>query len=164
MSHGMPDPPHEPPVDKSLDGLAPKFRAEIEALLSEAHGSFDPVVSESNRTLERQEWLFGFGREYDDGRGVVTQAQDNTTSWHGYGLAVDIISKSKEGDAPTSFWQELGARAMAHGLVWGGSWTKFQDRPHVQWGAPMRQAPSQHAADLLADGGMQSVWQEVEAV
>ncbi len=160
MSHGLPDPPHEPPVNQSLDGLAPKFRAGLEAVLA---SNSDYHVAETGRTLERQEWLYGFGREYDDGRGVVTQASTNLTTWHGYLLAADVVSKAHGWDAPASFWDGLGAAARANGLAWGGDWPRFQDRPHVQWGPPMRQAPSSEAAALLASGGVEAVWKAVEA-
>lgn len=160
MSHGLPNPPAEPAADTSLDGLAPRFRSAVLVMLST---NADYMVAESLRTPERQAWLYGFGREYDDGRGVVTQAPTNLTTWHGYGLAVDIVSKAHGWDAPPSFWANLGMSAQAAGLSWGGAWPRFQDRPHCQWGPPMRQAPSQHAAELMASGGMEAVWKEVGA-
>jgi peptidoglycan L-alanyl-D-glutamate endopeptidase CwlK len=165
MSHGLADPPAEPAVNTSLSCLAPRFSDALAAMIRQfTEAGYDPIVSESCRTSERQAWLFGFGREWDDGRGVVTQAETNTTTWHGYGLAVDVISKSRQWDAPADFWKALGKFARANALAWGGDWPRFQDRPHVQWGEPMRQAPSAHAAELLAAGGMVAVWREVGAV
>lgn len=160
MSHGLPDPPTEPTVDTSLVGLAPKFNALVVQLLAK---NPDFTVAESLRTPERQQWLYGFGRQYDDGRGIVTEEPTNLRSWHGYGLAVDIVSKSKGWSANAGFWNTLGAFARDMGLVWGGDWTHFQDRPHIQFGGPMRQAPSQHAIDLYHSAGVEAVWQEVEA-
>jgi len=165
MSHGLPNPPSEPPVIQSLECLAPKFRASVTAML--AHFSslgFDPIVSESCRTDERQAWLYGFGREWDDGRGVVTHAQTGDHGWHKFGLAVDVISLSEEWDAPERFWNALGACARIQNLSWGGDWEEFPDRPHVQWGPPMRQAPSSRAAQLFAQGGNAAVWREVGAL
>jgi D-alanyl-D-alanine carboxypeptidase len=123
----------------------------------------DPVIQESVRSDARQAWLFGFGRDYDDGRGIVTQASTGEHSWHRYGLAVDVISKSKGWDAPDEFWSDLGLCARAEGLVWGGDWPRFADRPHVQFGAPMRQAPSSDASALYASGGAFAVWRAVGA-
>lgn len=164
MSHGLPDPPAEVAVDQSLDDLAPAFKAKVSELLQrmKVRGE-DAIVAESLRTNERQTYLWGFGRDYDDGRGVVTHSQDADETWHHYGLAVDIISQSKQWDAPPRFWFDLGANAVALGLSWGGSWKSFQDKPHVQWGEPMRQSPSPRAARLLADGGLEAVWKEVGA-
>lgn len=160
MSHGLPNPPPEPAADTSLDGLAPAFRSAVLVMVST---NPDFVVAESVRTPERQAWLYGFGREYDDGRGVVTQAPTNLTTWHGYGLAVDVVSKAHGWDAPASFWDGLGAAARRVGLAWGGDWPRFQDRPHVQFGPPMRQAPSSEAIALYHSGGVEAVWKVVGA-
>lgn len=124
---------------------------------------FDAVVFESYRSPERAAWLYGFGRKYDDGRGVVTNAADNTHTWHAYYLAADIISASKEWDAPEAFWEALGECAKAEGLVWGGDW-HMQDKPHVQHGPPMRVSPSPRAAQIVAHYGCPALWQEVGAL
>ncbi len=164
MSHGRRDPPPEPTVMQSLECLAPGFRKKLTAML--AHMSslgFDPVIAESCRSDERQAWLYGFGRDWDDGRGKVTNAMTGDHSWHKFGLAVDVISLSNGWDAPDAFWNALGACAHVQGLSWGGAWEGFADRPHVQYGAPMRQAPSSRAAQLYATGGKEAVWAEVGA-
>lgn len=164
MSHGLPAPPAEPPIVQSLEMLAPKFRAKIDALLARFTAlGFDPMIAESFRTDERQAWLFGFGRDYDDGRGIVTHAADGSTSWHRYGLAVDIVSAGQGWEASPSFWRSLGGCAHVESLAWGGDWHTFKDLPHVQWGEPMRQSPSSRAVELLARGGVEAVWTEVGA-
>jgi hypothetical protein len=165
MSHGLPNPPDEPEVNQSLECLAPKFRVRVVSMLSDLSiRGFDPIIAESCRSDERQAWLFGFGREWDDGRGVVTQAPTGAHSWHRYGLAVDVISLRHGWDAPSSFWNALGSSALRHSLAWGGYWPRFADRPHVQFGPPMRQAPSSRAVELAADGGLVAVWKEVGAL
>lgn len=164
MTHGRPDPPREVPVNRSLDGLAPRFRVRVEkVLLRMGELGHDAIVFESNRSSARQRYLYGFGREYDDGRGIVTYSHDGDESWHHYGLAVDIISKALQWDAPRAFWADLGHIAIKEGLHWGGVW-RFRDLPHVQFGSPMRQSPSPRAARLLASGGMEAVWKEVGAL
>lgn len=166
MSHGLPSPPPmEPPVETDLEPLAPLFRAKVEELLARMRAKgHDPIIAESLRSNARQLYLYGFGRLYDDGRGVVTHSRDGDETWHHFGLAVDIISESQEWDAPPRFWSDLGANAVALALSWGGGWTTFKDRPHVQWGPPMRQSPSPRAARLFADGGYEAVWREVGAL
>jgi hypothetical protein len=160
----LPPPPKEIPVNRSLDVLAPRFRARVHMVVAGMVGlGLDAYVFETLRTNERQSYLYGFGRRYDDGRGVVTHSVDADESWHHYGLAVDIISESKGWDAPPKFWRVLGETARGSGLHWGGDWKSFQDLPHVQWGSPMRQSPSPRAARLFAEGGFKAVWKEVGA-
>lgn len=153
-------PPPEIPVVTSLDGLAPKFRAKVSLLLEIP----DRLVSESLRSNARQQYLYGFGRAYDDGRGIVTHSQDGDETWHHFGLAVDIVSALHGWDAPDAFWTQLGRDARDLGLSWGGDWHGFKDLPHVQSGPPMRQSPSPRAARLFADGGYEAVWREVGAL
>lgn len=161
----LPPPPPEIPRITALDALAPRFRAAIEAVLDRLRVStYDPIVAESIRTHERQAFLYGFGRGYDDGRGVVTNSRDADETWHHFGLAVDVWSRSRLWNAPAEFWAMLGKEAKAQGLAWGGDWSRFPDRPHVQWGPPMRRSPSPRAARLLAEGGVEAVWREVGAV
>ncbi|MBY0490637.1 MAG: M15 family metallopeptidase [Gemmatimonadaceae bacterium] len=169
----LPLPPAEIPVCRDLQVLAPGFRMRLDLVIDDLQrAGFDPMVVETLRTSERQRFLFGFGRDYDDGRGVVTHSSDCDETWHGFGLAADIISASKRWDAAPAFWTALGAACRIRGLTWGGDWNgngssddeRFVDRPHVQFGPPMRRSPSPRAARLLAEGGMPAVWKEVGAL
>lgn len=154
----MKRPPPEVPVDRSTDALAPRFRAKIDALLLAVP---DAKISETLRTPERQAFLYGFGREYDDGRGIVTNAPSNLTSWHAFGLAADIIHATLEWDAGEAWFKHMGAMAVSLGLEWGGNW-KHPDRPHVQFGG-MKDSPSDTARSLYASGGNPAVWAAVHA-
>jgi len=155
--------PPEVPVARGLDALAPRFRSALERVLATLTGlGLDPVVVETLRTHERQRFLYGFGRDYDDGRGVVTHSEDADETWHGYGLAADIVSASKRWQAPPAFWAALGRACAREQLAWGGTW-QFVDQPHVQWGPPMRRSPSPRAARLMAAGGPRAVWRAVGA-
>jgi peptidoglycan LD-endopeptidase CwlK len=161
----LPKPPREVAVNRQLDGLAPKFRSALLRVIDRMQrAGFDPMIFETHRTTERQRFLYGFGREYDDGRGIVTNSSTALNTWHGFGLAADIISRSKLWGASSEFWRHLGTYARAEGLVWGGDWPSFPDRPHVQWGAPMRRSPSVNAAVIKAKGGNEAVWKEVRAL
>lgn len=154
--------PPEPPRQNALDLCAPKFGAAVLATLhSMQDDGFDPYVYETLRTDAREAWLYGFSRDYDDGDGWRTNAQSALYSWHGFGLAADIISESQKWDAPESFWVALGAHAASNGLTWGGTWKK-QDLPHVQ-PDNLHDSPSDRARQLIADGGLAAVWREVGA-
>ncbi len=169
----LPLPPAEVPANNDRSTLAPLFARRLTSVLQDMEAAgFDPIIFETLRTPERQQFIYGFGRTYDDGRGIVTHSSDADETWHGFGLAADIISKSAKWDAPSKFWSALGAACMARGLTWGGDWNRdgrsvderFVDRPHVQFGPPMRRSPSPRAARLLADGGFVAVWREVGAL
>lgn len=159
----LPAPPKEVPADQSLDGLAPAFRAKLMLVLNRlSMQGHAPRVAETLRSDERVKFLHGFGREYDDGRGVVTNASDATKTWHHYGLAADVVHATKGWGAGEAFWEALRDAAVAEGLTAGMNW-KFQDKPHIQWGPPMRDGPSEHAIALLASGGVEAVWKAVGA-
>lgn len=159
-----PPPTPEPPEDRDMMKLAPVFAAKVFDLLHRVGDEgFDPFVFEGFRSDDRQAWLFGCGRDYDDGRGIVTDASDGRHSWHRYGLAVDIISKSNRWDAPANFWLSLRDHALQLGLTPGATWTR-PDRPHVQWHCDgMFVTPSDHAWALLQSDGAEAVWKELHA-
>jgi hypothetical protein len=157
-------PPPEPRVCKDVALLAPGFWRKLQLALAKLKiRGWHPVITETVRTPERQAWLYGFGREWDDGRGVVTNAPTNTKSWHGFGLAVDITSGDHDWDEiPERFWKDLQACVEAEGLVSGAGWSS-PDKPHVQFGPGMRVSPSPLAAHLQEDGGNQLVWEYLHA-
>lgn len=153
------------PVNASLDGLAPQFRAALVAMCDavEAAGHARPRIFETLRTAERQRYIYGYGRTWDDGRGVVTNSRTHLTTWHGFGLAADVIHPTLHWNAPAAWWTAVGEAARAAGLEWGGDWASFPDRPHVQWGK-CRRSPSDRARSLLAGPvGVAAVWREVGA-
>jgi hypothetical protein len=159
----LPKPPVDVPANASPSVLAPRFRDAVQRVFIEMRkAGFDPVISESLRTPERQSYLFGFGRKYDDGRGIVTKAPNCDLSWHCFGLAVDVISAKYGWDAPPEFWRALAAAAKDEGLVSGSTFTDA-DLPHVQWGSPMLKTPSPRAASLRESGGNAAVWRVVGA-
>lgn len=157
--------PPEPPLCRDVNGLAPLFRQKLNAvMLRLTVDGWHPVYLETLRSDARQAWLYGFGRDYDDGRGIVTHAATAEKSWHRYGLAADLGNAGQEdGSAPAQFYADLGEACQKEGLTWGGSW-HMQDKPHVQWYCDgMHVTPSDHAADLLRTEGVEAVWREVHA-
>jgi peptidoglycan L-alanyl-D-glutamate endopeptidase CwlK len=155
----LPMPPLAVPVDRSLERVAPRFRDAVNAVLARLP---DARLEETLRTPQRQSFLYGFGRDYDDGRGIVTQAPTHLTSWHGYGLAADIVHRSRGWDAGRLWFRLMGEIAEANGLAWGGRW-KSADLPHVQ-GGRCKDSPSDEARRLYAEGGLPAVWKVVRAL
>lgn len=160
----LPRPPvAEPPRIATVAGLAPQFRRAVEQVMDDMRAQgWKPRIFETIRTNERQAYLYGFGRDYDDGRGPVTKAPTADRGWHFFGLAVDVVEDdATPWKAPQAFWQALGASAERHGCTWGGRW-KTVDLPHIQWGK-CRVSPSYRARSLYAQGGMEAVWKAVGA-
>lgn len=82
-------------------------------------------VYETHRGRERQE---------DGVRRGVSRAH-YLQSYHNYGLAADFVgwvngSWTWDNSLP---WDEVGRHAAMEGLNWGGNWSGFVDRPHVQF-------------------------------
>lgn len=156
--------PPEVPVTGDVTLLAPKMQVAVAAILAGMQkAGFNAKAFETMRSAERQSFLFGFGRTYDDGRGTVTKVSDVRKGWHAHSLAVDIVENDKSPwDAPQAFWQALGKLAEANGLTWGGRW-KFLDLPHCQWaGCPT--SPSALDIALLAESGPLAVAKKYGAV
>lgn len=150
-------------VQHSLDLLAPKFKAAVVAALADCQSAgLDAVVFESARSHELAILYYARGRTVIPPKATVTNAPDETYSWHGYGLAVDVISKSKEWSRPASWFTKVADCFKAHGCKWGGDW-HTQDLPHMQWGQ-CKPSPSTEARRLLREEGMQAVWNAVGAV
>lgn len=157
--------PGEPAITvvRSLDVLAPKFREYVLLLLEECETEgLDAMVHESYRSRATAQVYYARGRTTIPPERTVSAAPDETYSWHGYGLAVDIISKSKLWSAPPSWWTTFGHLAEDCGLRWGGRWPRA-DLPHVQFGR-CKDTPSDHARELLKQGGMRAVWDAVGAI
>ena len=158
----LPPPPPEVPVQRTSAGSAPRFVDAVAQMLERLAGGLPETPFEWRRTVERQRFLYGFGREYDDGRGKVTAAQTSLYSWHGFGLAVDIVEKdATPWNAPVSFWNAIGDAAEACGLAWGGTWSR-PDLPHVQWGG-CPGSPTDADRALYATEGVEAVWRKYGA-
>jgi hypothetical protein len=150
-------------VDHDLTKLAPAFRLAIEAGLRDclAEG-LDAVVYEAMRSEELQYLYWCRGRTVRPPDKPVTNARSARYSWHGYGLAVDVISRQYGWDRSWTWWVQMAACFERHGCRWGGEW-KSPDPPHLQWGR-CKPSPSDRARELLATGGVRAVWQAVGAL
>jgi len=148
-------------VVRRLDLLAPKFRVAVEEALLRAQ-SLDAVVYETTRSAELQALYYARGRTQIPPQDTVTNARSNLWSWHGYGLAVDVIHARNQWTMPESWFAEVAQCFRAAGCRWGGEW-KMRDLPHFQWGL-CKPSPSDQARALFQAGGMPAVWAAVGAV
>lgn len=147
-----------------LDYLAPGFRVAVERAIeacNDSSNALDAIVYETYRSNELQSVYYKRGREVKPPDSPVTGAQTNLYSWHGYGLAVDVIHREKEWDVGNSWFQSVAEIFTRHGCKWGGDW-KSPDRPHFQWGR-CKPSPSDEARELIRTRGIEAVWEAVGA-
>lgn len=106
-------------VQNSLELLHPTLRSDVEWILVELRKlGFEPVVFETGRTQERQNYLFSKG------------ASKKTYSKHQDGRAVDII-EADAGWKSKPFFDALAAIAEQRGLSSGHRW-KWRDSAHIE--------------------------------
>jgi len=87
-------------------------------------------ITHGFRTVEEQDALYAIGRTKPGKK--VTNAK-GMKSKHCQGKAFDIAFTGKD-PYPTSskVWEEIGQIGEGCGLVWGGRFSTFKDRPHFE--------------------------------
>src|SRR5262249_10184262 len=121
----------------------------------------DAYVYEAYRSPELQAIYYPRGRTVVPPTKPVTYAATNLQSWHGYGLAVDVISRAHDWDRPESWFAEVAEVFARHDCRWGGGWRQ-KDLPPYRGGAG-RPTPPDAAGQLIALGGLPLVWKEIGA-
>lgn len=120
-------------LDRQLatrERLQPRVKRQADKVVETMAQLDQPVrIVEGYRTIERQNELYAQGRT-KPGR-VVTNAKGGE-SYHNFGVAVDFVFEKHGYDAPEELWQVLGDVGEGLGFEWGGRWTIFQDRPHLE--------------------------------
>lgn len=143
---------------RSMEVLHPVFRKQVECMLGrQRKGKWPPLVQETKRSYRLQRNYWEQGRTRPGPR--ITKVRDVSVGFHGYGLAVDVISATKGWKDPKFFyWQAQHAEAC--GLVAGYFWKSFSDPPHVQY-AGWGNSPPLWARRLLADS-LPMIWQTIK--
>ena len=145
--------------------LAPAFARAVAAAIAECNDATNQLaahVFETYRSTELQALYYQRGRSVKPPTTPVTNAQNNLYSWHGYGLAVDVIHKTKHWDVSPDWFERVSLIFKKHGCKWGGDW-KQRDLPHFQWGL-CKASPSPRARELMRTGGVLAVWEAVGAL
>lgn len=149
-------------VNRDLSALAPKFRAAVVAALSEcAEKNLGAIVYEGFRSEALQKLYYARGRTVVPPAQPVTNASSSLYSWHGYGLAVDVIHRTKYWDAGEAWFEQVAQVFKQYGCRWGGEW-QMRDLPHFQWGR-CKPSPSDEARRIAAAEGIRGVWRAVGA-
>lgn len=85
-------------------------------------------ITEGYRSIARQNELYAQGRT-KAGK-IITNAKGGE-SLHNHGVAVDFVFRLGY-DVPLSHWKTFGTIAVSKGFEWGGNWTGFVDKPHLE--------------------------------
>jgi len=143
-------------IDRSLTRLAPRFALAVtEALLECRRRGLLVGLFEGWRSNERQSHLYELGRTLPGG--VVTNARDSSLSWHGYGLAADVVFMFDDGTwtwaVTEEYWEALQTVMVSFGLCRPMSWDKAHFQPTA---VPV--SPPENVRALHRAGKFEDVW------
>jgi len=112
---------------KEKDGLVPKFKQKVEAVMKDLKKKgWQPEVVSGRRTWDQQKAMVHANQS----------PMMNSAHLHGYAAKiVDVRYRDKKVGSSINkhkFWDALGTAAQKHGLIWGGTWRKGFVRPKVK--------------------------------
>lgn len=118
----------------------------------------DMRVTDGFRSVAEQNAMYAQGRTTAGPR--VTNATGGS-SWHNYGLAVDVAFNNANGQPSwpeTANWDRYGDIAVARGLEWGGNWRGISDRPHIEYHPGLGAGEARTMLPAYRQGGLEQVW------
>jgi peptidoglycan LD-endopeptidase CwlK len=125
-------------------------------------------VTQALRSVSEQQALYEQGRTTP---GKIVTNCPGGHSYHNVGLAVDCVpsvngvdqSFEPDWNANHPAWKRMEVVGQSLGLESGATWRTFPDAPHfqIQGKFPVG-APNDEVRQLLANGGLQAVWDEVD--
>lgn len=147
-------------AERDLSRLYPDIKTRISKVLVDMKQHYKEMfVTEGFRSFERQNYLYAHGRTLEDTK-IITNAKPGE-SFHNYGLAIDLAFKDIEPWSAQHPWDDFGRIAKSHGFLWGGNFTSFKDRPHIQLGYGMSIDEIQ---ELYKQGGLEKLWSRIDAI
>ena len=151
--------PADPDSRLANRNLNPQLVERAENVVRQARREgMDMRVVGDYRSVAEQDAIFAQGRTQPGP--IVTHAPGGS-SWHNYGLAVDIGFNDARGQPawpPNANWRRYGEIAVAKGLEWGGNWQRFQDRPHVEYHPGVQTGAALSFLNTYRQGGLDAVW------
>lgn len=90
------------------------------------------LITSTLRTFDEQADLFALGRTAPGKK--VTNAKPGA-SWHNFGLAFDVVPivNGKAVWNDNVLWEQIGDLGRQMGLIWGGDFKNFKDKPHFEY-------------------------------
>lgn len=138
--------------------LAAKIRQMAEMLAPEG---ITFRVTQGLRSWSEQAQLYAKGRTAPGP--VVTDAAPGT-SWHNFGMAVDIAPFNVDGSIDWNLqhpvWRRLVAVGESLGLTSGSTFRSFPDWPHFQLTGTFPISPTDEVRQTFIDAGMEAIWSD----
>ena len=118
---------------KDLNRLHPKVKELAEKLLEKCkEEGLNIGISETYRTVERQDYLYEQGRTRAGS--IITYARGSSkSSYHQWGLAFDVFQNIRGKEYDLGVLKRVGEIGESIGLEWGGRFKGFVDTPHFQY-------------------------------
>ena len=152
-------------MSRDIKLLHPKLRRIVPEILAKCKAAGLPVlVTQTLRTQAEQDALYWQGRT-TPGKIVTNVRWPNGA--HCWGVAFDFCRnvRGREYDDSDGFFAKVASIAKPYGLRWGGDWTRFVDKPHLELAEFM---PGGSAAWLIKTYGspekFMAAWEEEDMV
>lgn len=149
--------------EERLNLVCPRLADKIRQMTTILDGeSIFIRVTQGLRTWSEQDKLYAQGRT-QPGK-IVTNAPGGS-SWHNFGLAVDIVPLAGDSGRPDwnpehPVWKRTVTVGESLGLFSGSEFKTFKDWPHFQLTGKFPASPNDEVRQIFRDGGMGSVWLE----
>lgn len=145
--------------------LYPDFRVRLRGLVQDVKKitGLEIRATDGFRTQVQQAKLYSSGRTVP---GVKHTNAKPGWSWHNYGLACDFCFRGQDpylsaNPKRDELWEGFGKAARGLGLVWGGDFRAFKDRPHIELAYGLTLA---ECYELHNFGGLAAVWTMVDKI
>lgn len=117
-----------------FNNLHPAVEEGARELMKRSFARGIPIqITQGYRSIKEQNSLYAIGRTVNGKK--VTNAKGGQ-SYHNYGLAIDFVLLSNDGNTAlwtvNNKWREVAAIGKSLGFKWGGDWTSFKDYPHLE--------------------------------
>lgn len=128
---------------RHLRGCHPELKWRVRNLVDAlAHDGLDILLTQGVRSVAQQQALFAIGR-FRPGKIVtncdgIIKVSNHQVKADGFGYAVDVAWRTPEGLITwIGPWDRMMTLAEAGGLIAGGRWVNFPDRPHLELPLPV---------------------------
>lgn len=132
--------------EEIINELHPKMREQVRLFLFKClQAGIVLRLVDGYRSHEEQAADYAQGRT-KPGK-VITNAKPGE-SYHNYALAFDVVPiEGGKAAYNTTKWDQIGKIGKSLGLVWGGDFRSFKDRPHFQYNVPLSQLQRLYATN-----------------